>query len=100
MANGIYTSIELVDTIIGDLNNLPKNLIEGQYIQFCTVVAAMGQKLVALRKGITADIDSKNKTIEDLKQQLRNAGNTVDDMTTEDFVAEFTGKDVKKDGTD
>ena len=83
MANGTYTNAELVDTLILDLNNLPKQLIDGQFIQFCSVVAQMGQKLINLREGIKADLDGKNRTIEQLKQTLRNCGQTVEDIPAE-----------------
>lgn len=96
MANGTYTNVELVDTLIVDLNNLPKELMDGQFIQFCTLVSQMGQKLINLRKGIKADIDSKNKIIEQLKAQLREAGAEVEDMTPEEFIE----KHGKKDGVE
>ena len=93
MAKGLYTNEELVDSLILDLNNLPKELINGQFIQFCTLIEQMGQKLALLRKDIPADIESKNKIIEELKQQLRNAGQEVEDLTPEEFTKKFSSKD-------
>lgn len=93
MANGTYTNVELVDTLIVDLNNLPKELMDGQFIQFCTLVSQMGQKLINLRKGIKADIDSKNKIIEQLKAQLREAGAVIEDMTPDEFIQKYGKKD-------
>jgi len=89
MANGLFTNTELIDSLIIDLNALPKELINGQYIQFCTLVSQMGQKLVSLKKGVPADIESKNKIIEDLKEQLRNCGIEVVTIPV---------SDLKKDG--
>lgn len=89
MANGLYTNAELVDTLIVDLNNLPKYLIDGQNVLFCATVAQMGQKLSNLRDGITADLASKDKTIEQLKEALRNAGQEVVDYTPEEFIEEM-----------
>ena len=94
MTNGIYTNVELIDSIILDLNNLPKEVCNGQFIRACTLVSQMGQKLAALRKGVPEDIANKDKTIETLKEQLRNAGCNVEDMT----LAEFAEKYGKKDG--
>lgn len=92
MANGTYTNSELVDTLILDLNNLPKQLIDGQYIQFCSVVAQMGQKLINLREGIKKDLEGKDRTIEQLKQALRNTGQVVEDMTPEQLISEMKGE--------
>jgi hypothetical protein len=86
MADGIYSNVEMVESILLDLNNLPKELIAGQFIQSCTLVSQIGQKLICLRSGIKTEIEHKNKTIEDLKQQLRNAGQDVVDMPVKEFV--------------
>jgi hypothetical protein len=100
MANGIYTNAELVDTIISDMNNLLRTACEGQYVQACAVVTQIAQKLINLREGIKSDIENKDKTIEELKQALRNAGNIVEDITPEEFLAEQSGKAGAADGTD
>ena len=86
MANGIYTNEELADTLISDLNNLVKNVAGGQYIQACIIVTGMSQKMLNLKEGIKKDIDSKNRVIETLKEQLRQAGAEVEDMSIEDFM--------------
>ena len=92
MANGLYTNEELVDTLIIDLNNLPKHLIDGQFIQFCNTVTQMGQKLINLRSGIKQDLDNKNQIIETLKENIRNLGVEVKEMSVEEI------KDLGKDG--
>ena len=93
MAKALYTNVELVDSLILDLNNLPKELFDGQFIQFCSLVGQMGQKLALLKNGIPADIENKNKIIEELKQQLRNAGQEVEELTPEEFTKKFSSKD-------
>ena len=65
---GLYDNIGLVDTLITDLNSLPVLLASGQAIKAAGVVYFMGQKLVNLKKGIQADLDSKNQIIEELKR--------------------------------
>ena len=66
--NGLYDGVGLCDTLITDCNNLVKNLASGQYIQFCTVIVSMIQKLLNLKKGIAADLASKDQIIEELKR--------------------------------
>ena len=84
--NGIYDNAGLCDTLIADLNDLPKALFDGQYINFCNTVAVMAKKLLNLKKGITADMASKTETIERLKDQLRNCGQTVQDLPPSEFI--------------
>lgn len=98
MAKGLYTNEELVDSLILDVNNLPKELFNGQFIQFCTLIEQMGQKLALLRKGIPADIENKNKIIEELKQQLRDMGQEIVEMTPDEFVQKLGKKDGVDDG--
>jgi len=100
MANGIFTNAELVDTLISDMNNLLRTAFDGQYVQACAVVTQIAQKLINLREGIKADLERKDRTIEDLKQALRNAGATVEDVPPEECIAECTGKDGAQHGTD
>lgn len=100
MANGIYTNSELVDTMLSDMNNLLRYGLDGQYVQACAVVTQIAQKLVTLRDSIKADIANKDKTIEELKQALRNAGNVVEDITPEELLAEQSGKAGAANGTD
>ena len=100
MANGIYTNSELVDTMLSDMNNLLRYALDGQFVQACAVVTQVAQKLVTLRDSIKADIANKDKTIEELKQALRNAGNIVEDITPEELLAEQSGKAGAPDGTD
>ena len=93
MANGLLTNAELVDTLIVDLNNLPKVLLAGQFIQACAIVTQMGQKLINLRKGIADDLKYKDERIEQLKEQLRQTGAEVTDMSPEEFMQKYGEKD-------
>ena len=93
MAHGTYTNSELIDTIIVDMNNMIKEALSGQYVQICYIVTGMTQKLMNLKKGIEADLASKDKVIEQLKDQLRAAGAEVEDMTTEEFIKKYGKKD-------
>lgn len=81
---GLYDNEGLCDTLISDCNNLVKNACSGQYIQFCNTVVQMVQKLVRLKGGIKADLESKDKTIEELKR------------INADLVEEKTGLPVER----
>lgn len=83
---GLYDNEGLCDTLIGDLNNLPKLLMTGQYIQFCAVVPDMAQKLLNLKKGIASDMASMKNKVEELKR------------LNDSLVEQMTGLPVDKDG--
>lgn len=91
MNKGVYTSEELIDTIIVDCNDAVKSLASGQYLQWCNLMATVANKLYNLKKGVADDLAQKNNTIEDLKEQLRLCGCDLQDVTPEEFV-----EDVQK----
>ena len=93
MAKDIMTNSEMIGSIINDLNSLPKLLINGQFVLFCGTIYQMGQKLSNLRNTIDNDIKNRNQTIETLKEELRNAGHGVEDMTPQEFI-----DSISKDG--
>lgn len=92
MANGIYTNTELIDTVILDLNNTLKELFSGQYIQACCNVTQMSQKLLNLRNTIDNDLKNRDETIAKLKNELRNAGVTVEDIDPREYLQGVTDK--------
>ena len=96
MGKGVYTNSELVDTIIVDVNNMIKEALSGQYVQICYIVTGITQKLMNLKKGIDADLASKDKVIEQLKDQLRNLGQDIEDLTAEEFIEKYGKKDGAK----
>lgn len=63
---GLFDNIGLIDTLIVDCNELPKLLISGQGVGWCAKVVEMTQKLVNLKKGVRADVDSMRRQIETL----------------------------------
>ena len=87
MANGLYTNTELIDTMIVDLNTLPKHLMDGQYVAFCGLISSLAQRLVNLKDGIKNDLDNRNQMIETLKNQLKEVGYPVVDVPVEEFLA-------------
>jgi hypothetical protein len=85
---GLFDNEGLCDSLINDLNSLPKLLMTGQYIQFCAIVTGMCQKLVNLKKGIKTDMDSMKEKVEDLKRM------------NDSLFEQATGLPVEKDGED
>lgn len=85
---GFWNNEGLCDTLISDCNNAVKQLASGQYIAFCGIMYNMAQKLANLKKGIRAELDSKDEIIEDLKR-MNNS-----------LMEEKTGIPVDKEGVD
>lgn len=81
---GLMDSEGLCDSLLSDLNNIPKILMTGQYIQFCVLVTGMSQKLINLKKGITNDMQSMKDKVEELKR------------TNDDLMEQITGLPVEK----
>ena len=48
------TSVELIDSIINDLNEYIRANANGQYVQGCAHVASIAQKLILLRQNVEA----------------------------------------------
>lgn len=86
MNNGIYTTAELIDSLVLDLNNMVKNFMSGQCIAACGIVNAMGQKLVNLKAGVQADLKSKDEIIEKLKDSIRELGGECKTVPVEEFL--------------
>jgi hypothetical protein len=69
----MYTSEELLDSIIEEMYQLFKALISGNYAGFCTLFSDMISKLASLRSGMKSDKAAKEKQIKDLEDQLKRA---------------------------
>lgn len=69
----MYTSEELLDSIIEEMYQMFKALISGNYAAFCTLFSDMISKLASLRKGLKSDKAAKEKQIKDLEDQLKRA---------------------------
>ena len=66
--NGLMDNEGLCDSLMMDLNRLPKLLIDNQFIAFGNLLAQMGQKIANLKKGIRADITDRDEQIRDLQR--------------------------------
>ena len=91
---GLLDNQGLCDSLIKDLNNLIKNIANGQYITFCMIVSHMTQKLMNLKKGIGNDMESKNKVIEELKSMLKENGKEIIDIPPEEFLKKEGAENV------
>ena len=83
---GFLDNEGLCDSLLVDLNRLPKILIDGQYIQFCALIASMGQRIANLKKGIKSDMDSMKEKVDELKRM------------NDSLVEQITGLPVEKVG--
>lgn len=63
---GLYDSIGIINTLIVDCNELPKDLFNGQYALFCARLAGMVQKLDNLRKGVKNDTNALQARVNEL----------------------------------
>ena len=83
---GLMDNEGLCDSLLLDLNNLPKVLMTGQYIQFCAMVSRMAQRLANLKKGINADMQSMKDKVEELKRM------------NDDLMEQISGLPVERNG--
>lgn len=83
MAKGIMTNIELIDSIIEDVNNGLKQMLIGNYVGWSAVNVQIVQKLTNLKKGVSDDIASREEIIADLKRHLRQCDVEVVDRPAE-----------------
>lgn len=80
---GFLDNEGLCDSIINDLNNLIKQVMNGQYIVFCSVVTQMAQKVLNLKAGIKHDTDALKSNIEDLKNLNNELNDELNRMLSE-----------------
>ena len=83
--NGIYTHSELIDSIMQDLNSLVKCHMIGEHVTACAIMTGISQKLLKLKEGVANDLKNREKTIEQLKDELRACGREVVDVPVENI---------------
>lgn len=66
---GLYDNAGLIDTLIVDCNNLPKLLIDNQFVAFGLRVAQMVQKLNNLKEAIAKENQYYKDEIASLRKQ-------------------------------
>ena len=86
--NGLFDNEGLCDSLIMDCNNAVKSLTNGNYVQFCSIVVQMVQKLSNLKDGIRKDMESMQNKIDELKK------------INDSLVELTTGLPVEKDGAE
>lgn len=85
MANGLYSNVELIDTLIVDCNDAVKAVASGQMIQWCKLMYEMVVKLANLKNGVRKDMENREETIEQLRQEIKNLGGNVEKLSTEEL---------------
>lgn len=70
--------LEVFDRLINELNLLPKHLMDGQRIAFCSQLSVMAQEIAKLKLDVIKTIDEKDKQIEECKQMIKNLNENVD----------------------
>lgn len=72
---GLYDSTGVIESIITDCNELVRDLTDGQFIRFCARLAGIGQRLSLLKNGVTSDIESLKKQIDELRRFVDDINN-------------------------
>lgn len=70
---GIFDASGIIDTLIVDCNNLPKLLIDNQFIAFGNTLVQMVQKLKLLKDGVKKDKENLQELVEKLQQEAPDA---------------------------
>lgn len=68
------TNIELINSLLDDLNNMLKSSMNGQQLQACAILTGITQKLINLRSGVESEIKNRDEIIEKLKKELCRRG--------------------------
>lgn len=66
--NGLFDDSGLIDSLIEDCNELPKDLIDGHNIRFCSRLVGMVQKLANLKTGVRNELEASHKRYDELRQ--------------------------------
>lgn len=70
--------LEVFDRLINELNLLPKHLMDGQRIAFCSQLAVMAQEISTLKLDVIKTLNEKDKQIEECKQMIKNLNENAD----------------------
>lgn len=68
------TNIELINSLLDDLNNMLKSSMNGQQLQACAILTGITQKLINLLSGVESDLKNRDEIIEKLKKELYKRG--------------------------
>lgn len=88
----MYTNKEIIESLIGDLNNILKEQQAGQHLQACAIIVSMTQKLTNLYNTIDDGVKNRDETIAKLKEELRACGREVVEVAPEGLEEALNGK--------
>ena len=71
---GLFDAVGLIETLIIDCNEIPRLLIGGHGVAFCTKIVEMVQKLSNLKTGVAHDIADRDEQIKELQAQIERGG--------------------------
>lgn len=66
---GLYDSAGTLDLLVIDCNEILNDLMENQNIRLCNRLVGMVQKLRELKKGMAAELESRNQAIAELTKE-------------------------------
>ena len=89
--HGLWDNMGVCDVLLETINQLPKLLIDNQFVSFCKTLSDMAEIVVNLKKGIADDLKSRDENIEILKETIKNMGGSVDTVPVENFIAKKDG---------
>lgn len=67
---GLYDNLGMIDLLVVDCNELPRLLMQGQFVGFCAKVVEMVRKLTNLKQGVKNDNDERDQTIRNLQDEV------------------------------
>lgn len=84
---GLMDNEGLINSLIMDCNELPKTLMQGQYVHFCAKICEMVQKLSKLESGVKNDTKSREDMIKELRE--------TNDMLATELSRAMQGKEAE-----
>jgi hypothetical protein len=77
---------QLIEMLICNCSDGVKDLVSGNYILWCRRMVENVQLLGELKNRIQSDMATRDQTIEDLKNQLREVGVEIVDMDPQEVM--------------
>ena len=72
---------EVIDHLVVECNELVKQLATGNYVRFCSTIVQMVSELGHLKEAMHIDIGNLQANIQVLKDQLRQAGQELEEVS-------------------
>ena len=76
--NGLYDNEGMCDVLLESVNQLPKFLIDNQFIAFSRTISDIGVIIVNLKKAIASEKKINNEKVEMLKKTINELGGNLE----------------------